>query len=111
MKCPCCKSSLQTGQAGVARSTAGMIADAILSTGSSSHYLYFYPQGDADNPVCLDLSDRAYYCLNCRTLVVRGPRKDDADESTCLSCGKDIPPDKTRCPACGWSWGGEAGDT
>jgi hypothetical protein len=38
--------------------------------------------------------------------------EEEADEesavTTCLSCGTAIPEDSDRCPACGWSYGGEA---
>lgn len=28
-------------------------------------------------------------------------------EDACLFCGKPIPAEAARCPACGWSWQGE----
>jgi DNA-directed RNA polymerase subunit RPC12/RpoP len=30
-----------------------------------------------------------------------------AREDGCLSCGKPIPSDATKCPACGWTWAAE----
>jgi hypothetical protein len=32
---------------------------------------------------------------------------DSAPEGACLSCGKPIPEEASRCPACGWSWAAE----
>lgn len=35
------------------------------------------------------------------------PRPKPVPEEACLSCGKMIPPDATKCPACDWTWSDE----
>ena len=103
MKCPSCKTVLCKGKVAIARPTVGLIADVLLSTGSlSPHYLYFYPHGDEDNPLCIDALDSAFHCSQCGLLLLCG--QDDAEDLACMSCGKVIPPNQTKCPACGWSW-------
>lgn len=34
----------------------------------------------------------------------RTPTAADVERIECMSCGKQIPADMQRCPACGWSW-------
>jgi hypothetical protein len=31
----------------------------------------------------------------------------ETDSANCLSCGKPLPEDEDRCPACGWSYDGQ----
>ncbi|HEX5104115.1 MAG TPA: hypothetical protein VFV87_09910 [Pirellulaceae bacterium] len=38
--------------------------------------------------------------------------EDAGDVETCLACGKELAPEATRCPACGWTFGaGTEGDS
>jgi hypothetical protein len=32
----------------------------------------------------------------------------EAEANPCLACGADLPEDESQCPACGWSYAGEA---
>ncbi len=34
----------------------------------------------------------------------------DTDAMACLSCGAAMPADASTCPACGWTYGSDAGD-
>jgi hypothetical protein len=96
---------MQPGGVAIRRSTLGMIGDTVLGTHGSPRYLYFLPNKDEDKAHSIDLANEAHYCRKCGVLVVQEERKEEpADDLACMSCGKPIPADAPRCPACGWSW-------
>jgi DNA-directed RNA polymerase subunit RPC12/RpoP len=58
-----------------------------------------------------DWNDAAdvYVCQRCGRVewffAVAGSKHEIGHRDTeCLACGKEIPPEMTRCPACGWTW-------
>jgi hypothetical protein len=79
MKCPLCKASMASGSAKIARSTGGVILDAVtggvLDLFPSPSHLYFTADGAGDS-TCVDHSRRVWRCPQCEALLISGVERD-----------------------------------
>jgi hypothetical protein len=84
----------------------GASLDPVLGTANASIAL-LVPQSQAERAYELLEQWDEQQAERAEKEMIEEESGEESIVTTCLACGTPIPEDSNRCPACGWSYGGE----